>query len=98
MRIGFVHGVLNTDNMSVLGLSIDYGPFGFVEDYDPAFTPNTTDAQGRRYAYGRQPAVVHWNLARLGSALLSQIDEADLQAGLDRYAAHYQATARAMTA
>jgi uncharacterized protein YdiU (UPF0061 family) len=98
MRIGFVHGVLNTDNMSVLGLSIDYGPFGFVEDYDPAFTPNTTDAQGRRYAYGRQPAVVHWNLARLGSALLSQVDESDLQAGLDHYAAHYQATARAMTA
>lgn len=98
MRIGFVHGVLNTDNMSVLGLSIDYGPFGFVEDYDPAFTPNTTDAQGRRYAYGRQPAVVHWNLARLGSALLSQIPESELQSGLDRYAAHYQATARAMTA
>ncbi len=98
MRIGFVHGVLNTDNMSVLGLSIDYGPYGFVEDYDPAFTPNTTDAQGRRYAYGRQPAVVHWNLARLGSALLSQVDESDLQAGLDRYAAHYQTSARAMTA
>ena len=98
MRIGFVHGVLNTDNMSVLGLSIDYGPYGFVEDYDPAFTPNTTDAQGRRYAYGRQPAVVHWNLARLGSALLSQIDDSDLQAGLDRYAARYQATTRAMTA
>ncbi len=45
MRIGFVHGVLNTDNMSVLGLSIDYGPFGFVEDYDPSFTPNTTDCR-----------------------------------------------------
>jgi uncharacterized protein YdiU (UPF0061 family) len=98
MRIGFVHGVLNTDNMSVLGLSIDYGPFGFVEDYDPAFTPNTTDAQGRRYAYGRQPAVVHWNLARLGSALLSQVPESELQSGLDHYTAHYQATARVMTA
>jgi len=98
MRIGFVHGVLNTDNMSVLGLGIDYGPYGFVEDYDPAFTPNTTDAQGRRYAYGRQPAVVHWNLARLGSALLSRMDESDLQSGLDRYGAHYQTTARAMTA
>lgn len=98
MRIGFVHGVLNTDNMSVLGLGIDYGPFGFVEDYDPAFTPNTTDAQGRRYAYGRQPTVVHWNLTRLGSALLSQVSESDLQSGLDRYAEHYQSTARAMTA
>lgn len=97
MRIGFVHGVLNTDNMSVLGLTIDYGPYGFVEDYDPAFTPNTTDAQGRRYAYGRQPAIVHWNLARLGSALLGQIDESSLQDGLDHYGRHYQARARAMT-
>ena len=98
MRIGFVHGVLNTDNMSVLGLTIDYGPYGFVEEFDPAFTPNTTDANGRRYAYGRQPAVVHWNLARLGSALLGQIDEQALQDGLDHCAIHHQTCARAMTA
>lgn len=99
MRIGFVHGVLNTDNMSVLGLTIDYGPFGFVEDYDPAFTPNTTDAQGRRYAYGRQPTIAHWNLSRFASALLPVFDgEHVLQDGLDAYARSYQQHARAMTA
>src|SRR5690606_8957742 len=49
MRVGFVHGVMNTDNMSILGLTIDYGPYGWLEDYDPDWTPNTTDAQGRRY-------------------------------------------------
>ena len=52
MRVGFVHGVMNTDNMSILGLTIDYGPYGWLEDYDPEWTPNTTDAQGRRYRYG----------------------------------------------
>ncbi len=99
MRIGFVHGVLNTDNMSVLGLTIDYGPFGFVEDYDPAFTPNTTDTQGRRYAYGRQPTIAHWNLSRFASALLPVFDgEQFLQDGLDAYARSYQQHARAMTA
>src|SRR5215510_4805428 len=55
MRLGFVHGVMNTDNMSILGVTIDYGPYGWLEGYDPGWTPNTTDAQGRRYAYGRQP-------------------------------------------
>ena len=55
MRVGFVHGVMNTDNMSILGLTIDYGPYGWLEGYDPAWTPNTTDAQGRRYRYGNQP-------------------------------------------
>ncbi|WP_423804139.1 protein adenylyltransferase SelO family protein, partial [Neptunomonas phycophila] len=49
MRVGFVHGVMNTDNMSILGLTIDYGPYGWLENYDPSWTPNTTDAQGRRY-------------------------------------------------
>jgi uncharacterized protein YdiU (UPF0061 family) len=70
MRVGFVHGVMNTDNMSVLGLTIDYGPYGWLEDYDPSWTPNTTDASGRRYRYGHQPHVALWNLSRLGSALL----------------------------
>jgi uncharacterized protein YdiU (UPF0061 family) len=51
MRVGFVHGVLNTDNMSILGLTIDYGPYGWLEGYDLQWTPNTTDAQGRRYCY-----------------------------------------------
>jgi uncharacterized protein YdiU (UPF0061 family) len=70
MRVGFVHGVLNTDNMSILGLCIDYGPFGFMEAFDPDFTPNTTDRATRRYRYAAQPLVAKWNLARLGSALL----------------------------
>ncbi|MBC7709899.1 MAG: YdiU family protein [Rhizobacter sp.] len=69
MRVGFVHGVMNTDNMSILGLTIDYGPYGWVDNFDPGWTPNTTDAGGKRYAFGRQPGVAQWNLARLGAAL-----------------------------
>jgi uncharacterized protein YdiU (UPF0061 family) len=69
MRVGFVHGVMNTDNMSILGLTIDYGPYGFLEPYDPDWTPNITDAGGRRYRYAHQPHVVLWNLARFAEAL-----------------------------
>jgi uncharacterized protein YdiU (UPF0061 family) len=69
MRVGFVHGVMNTDNMSILGLTIDYGPYSFVDNYDPLFTPNTTDLPGRRYAFGRQASVAKWNLGCLGGAL-----------------------------
>lgn len=69
-RVGFVHGVMNTDNMSILGLTIDYGPYSFVDNYDPLFTPNTTDLPGRRYAFARQAAVAKWNLGALGGALL----------------------------
>lgn len=69
-RVGFVHGVMNTDNMSILGQTIDYGPFSFIDDYDPTFTPNTTDLPGRRYAFGNQPSIGYWNLGRLGSAIL----------------------------
>ena len=68
MRVGFVHGVMNTDNMSILGLTIDYGPYGWLEPYDPNWTPNTTDAGGRRYRYGHQPSVAGWNLTRLVEA------------------------------
>jgi serine/tyrosine/threonine adenylyltransferase len=87
MRVGFVHGVMNTDNMSILGLTIDYGPYGWLEGYDPLWTPNTTDAHGRRYAYGRQPQVAAWNLARLAGALtpLGASREA-LERGLETYA------------
>ncbi|MCB0422615.1 MAG: YdiU family protein, partial [Bdellovibrionales bacterium] len=56
--------VMNTDNMSILGLTIDYGPFAMMDRYDSQFTPNTTDLPGRRYAYSRQPAIVNWNLQR----------------------------------
>lgn len=69
MRVGFVHGVMNTDNMSILGLTIDYGPYGWVDNFDPGWTPNTTDAQGRRYCFGRQPEIARWNLERLADAL-----------------------------
>ncbi len=70
MRVGFVHGVLNTDNMSILGQTIDYGPYGWLEGFEPTWTPNTTDADGRRYCYWNQPKVVLWNLSRLAGALL----------------------------
>ncbi len=87
MRLGFVHGVMNTDNMSILGVTIDYGPYGWLEGYDLAWTPNTTDAEGRRYCYGNQPHIAQWNLARLAEALLPLVrDKAPLVAGLELYA------------
>ncbi|KAK9809076.1 hypothetical protein WJX72_008987 [[Myrmecia] bisecta] len=69
--IGFVHGVLNTDNMSILGETIDYGPYGFLERFNPNFTPNTTDLHGERYTYRNQPEVVQWNLAQFAGALVA---------------------------
>jgi len=75
-RVGFVHGVMNTDNMSILGLTIDYGPYGWLENYDPNWTPNTTDRQHRRYRYGNQAAIAHWNLYQLANALYLLTEEA----------------------
>ena len=99
MRVGFVHGVMNTDNMSILGLTIDYGPYGWIDDYDPDWTPNTTDAEGRRYRFGAQPQVAFWNLTRLASALAPVFDDiAPLQAGLERYARSFVAADRAAIA
>lgn len=99
MRVGFVHGVLNTDNMSILGLTIDYGPYGWIEDFDPDWTPNTTDARGRRYRFGWQPRIAHWNLSRLAQALSPLFaDAAPLQAGLDRYAQAFTAANGGMNA
>ena len=93
MRVGFVHGVLNTDNMSILGLTIDYGPYGWLEDFNPDWTPNTTDAQGRRYRFGWQPRVGQWNLSRLAHAISPLFgDAASLQAALDRYAEVFNRT------
>jgi uncharacterized protein YdiU (UPF0061 family) len=87
MRVGFVHGVMNTDNMSILGLTIDYGPYGWLEGYDPSWTPNTTDLPGRRYAYGHQPDVAAWNLSRLANALNPVIEDVQaLEHGLEVYA------------
>lgn len=98
MRVGFVHGVMNTDNMSILGLTLDYGPYGWLEDYDPNWTPNTTDAHGRRYAYGQQPYVAHWNLARLADALHPLLAENTLADGLQLYADVFDDTFNAMLA
>ncbi|WP_247234848.1 YdiU family protein [Telluribacter sp. SYSU D00476] len=87
LRVGFVHGVMNTDNMSILGLTIDYGPYSFLDDYDPNFTPNTTDLPGRRYAFGRQHSIAYWNLGCLASAIapLYQENTQPLQEVLDGY-------------
>jgi uncharacterized protein YdiU (UPF0061 family) len=68
MRVGFVHGVMNTDNISVLGETIDYGPFGFLDAFQMDFTPNTTVAAGKRYAYGKQLDVLYWNILMLANA------------------------------
>lgn len=76
-RVGFVHGVMNTDNLSILGLTIDYGPYGWLEDYNPGWTPNTTDAQHRRYRFGNQPNVALWNLTQLANAIYPLIEEAE---------------------
>jgi serine/tyrosine/threonine adenylyltransferase len=92
MSVGFVHGVMNTDNMSVLSETIDYGPYGWLENYDLQWTPNTTDAEGRRYCYGNQPAIAQWNLARLGNALFPLIQDIEpLQAALNAYNQHFHA-------
>ena len=95
MRVGFVHGVMNTDNMSILGLTIDYGPYGWIDDFDLDWTPNTTDAEGRRYRFGHQAEIAYWNLTRLASALVPLFDAHDpLHEGLARYEAVYVATFR----
>jgi uncharacterized protein YdiU (UPF0061 family) len=86
MRVGFVHGVMNTDNMSILGLTIDYGPYGWIDDFDPDWTPNTTDAQGRRYRFGQQPQIAYWNLGQLANALVPAFaSTTPLEEGLQRY-------------
>lgn len=99
MRVGFVHGVMNTDNMSLLGLTIDYGPYGWLDGFEPGFTPNTTDLPGRRYCFGQQPSIALWNLACLGRALapLGVAVEA-IEAGLARYRDAYATAFQAMLA
>ncbi len=89
-RVGFVHGVMNTDNMSILGLTIDYGPYGWLEGFDLNWTPNTTDAEHKRYRYGNQPNIGLWNLLQLANALYPLIEDATgLQAILDNYPKTY---------
>jgi uncharacterized protein YdiU (UPF0061 family) len=99
MRVGFVHGVMNTDNMSILGLTIDYGPYGWIDNFDSDWTPNTTDAGGRRYCFGRQPHVAYWNLQRLASAIAPVFEStAPLEAGLTRYVERFNRLSRAHAA
>lgn len=99
MRVGFVHGVMNTDNLSILGLTIDYGPYGWIDNFDSSWTPNTTDLPGRRYRFGNQPRVAHWNLLRLANALYDVLPgEESLQHGLDRYVQVYNQETARMTA
>ena len=99
MRVGFVHGVMNTDNMSVLGLTIDYGPYGWLEGYDPTWTPNTTDSATRRYRFGAQPAVAQWNLLQFARALFPIIGEAEpLNEVLNGFEGRYTELSEAMVA
>ncbi len=74
-RVGFVHGVMNTDNMSILGLTIDYGPYGWLEGYEHGWTPNITDSAHKRYRYGTQPQIVLWNHFKLVNALYPLIND-----------------------
>jgi len=97
MTVGFVHGVMNTDNMSILGVTIDYGPYGWLEPYDPDWTPNTTDFGQHRYAYGQQPRVALWNLLMLARALAHLVSNPeDLGGGLERYRSTLADTHHAM--
>ena len=98
-RVGFVHGVMNTDNMSILGETIDYGPYGWLEDYDPSWTPNTTDAGQGRYAFGEQSKIVLWNLVKLAQAIHPLVGEVEpLQAVLEDYAKLYSSSWQRMMA
>nr|WP_315149973.1 YdiU family protein [uncultured Flavobacterium sp.] len=90
-RVGFVHGVMNTDNMSIHGITIDYGPYGWLEDYDPNWTPNTTDRQHKRYRFGNQPNIALWNLYQLANALFPLINDAKpLESILNAFSSNYQ--------
>lgn len=91
-RVGFVHGVMNTDNMSIHGLTIDYGPYGWLEDYNSNWTPNTTDNQHKRYRFGNQPNIALWNLYQLANAIYPLIEDAKpLEAILNAFAKEYEA-------
>ena len=96
-RVGFVHGVMNTDNMSILGLTIDYGPYGWLEGFEFGWTPNTTDSQHKRYRYGNQPNIGLWNLYQLANALYPLIEDAEpLEAILDSYKTGFEVQSQNM--
>jgi uncharacterized protein YdiU (UPF0061 family) len=96
-RVGFVHGVMNTDNMSILGLTIDFGPYGWLEGFDLGWTPNTTDRQHKRYRFGNQPNMGLWNLYQLANAIYPIIEEVEpLEAILDQYKNDFEQQSFAM--
>lgn len=98
MTVGFVHGVMNTDNMSILGLTIDYGPYGWLEPYQPGWTPNTTDFSSHRYAFGQQPRVALWNLMMLAQALMPLVEDVQaLRPALDEYVQTFNDARRQLT-
>ncbi|MBQ0756674.1 MAG: YdiU family protein [Amphritea sp.] len=86
--VGFCHGVMNTDNMSILGLTLDYGPFGFLDDFQPGYICNQTDEQGR-YAYQQQPSVAMWNCVCLAQSLMGLVKQGDLEAALNLFEPTY---------
>jgi uncharacterized protein YdiU (UPF0061 family) len=88
--VGFAHGVLNTDNMSILGITLDYGPYGFMEEFEPGFICNHSDETGR-YAFDQQPRIGYWNLAALAHALMSLITLDEARAALNTYADSFNA-------
>jgi uncharacterized protein YdiU (UPF0061 family) len=92
---GFAHGVMNTDNMSILGITLDYGPFGFLDAYDPDFVCNHSDETGR-YAFSNQPGIGLWNLRALALALSSLIDGDRLAEKLETYESHFVTRFRAL--
>ena len=99
MRVGFVHGVMNTDNMSIHGLTIDYGPYGWLENFDPGWTPNTTDAERRRYRFGHQAQIGTWNYARLLESIGPLMNEPEkLYDALEFYEVRYQKYSNAIWA
>ena len=87
--VGFCHGVMNTDNMSILGLTIDYGPYGFMEGFDRGHICNHSD-DGGRYAYNMQPRIAHWNLYCLAQALLPLVDVEEAESALEEYDGQFE--------
>jgi uncharacterized protein YdiU (UPF0061 family) len=90
---------MNTDNMSLIGETIDYGPYGWIDDFDLHWTPNTTDAQGKRYTFGKQGEIAQWNLFQLANAIYPLIEEsAPLEKILNDFSKNYQEQWREMMA
>ena len=87
--VGFTHGVMNTDNLSIIGDTFDYGPYGFMDDYNPAYIPNHSDTTGR-YSYEQQPSIGHWNLRCLALSLQDFVSEDEASAVLENYRVHYR--------